>query len=428
MRKRAIPLLAVGVMVWAASAKVEARDSNGDHDGESNRVVVGSVENFATLPEIINSTTGLPEGHPEGLCADSAGNVYADSFEQPIGGPGGTYVQNYIYKFGPNGHLISATPTANGVVPLGCIVSGNKFYMNDVYNGDEYQYTLPLTASSTPTKVFHVCGGFTGMPGAPCGLNANAVGPDGRVYITDNGSGLFGIFVGNIYVLDPRTATGNATVFLSPSMSALYATALNIIQIPASQGGPSFVPNGSVLPYSANGITFSNDGSALYFANMSTNVIWKQPVTSCNSAGGCQPEGDIEQFSHDPLNFIQGPDNISFDNNGNLWVASGQQQHVVALDRHGDVVGVFGAFHGIDSNGAPIGLLQPSGVIFANGNIYIGNESNDGGNGGPSNALLPNTFYVDWTALKKFTISRVKADLLQTNRRRHSDEDADPGW
>jgi SMP-30/gluconolaconase/LRE-like protein len=415
MKKQFFMLLAAAISILAVSAKVEARDSDGERDTDPDRVVVGSVHPFATLPEIINSTTGLPEGHPEGLCADSAGNVYADSFEQPIGGPGGTYVQNYIYKFGPNGNLISATPTVNGVVPLGCIVSGNKFYMNDVYNGDEYQYTLPLTARSKPTKVFHVCGGFTGKPGAPCALNANAVGPDGRVYMTDNGSAFFDLFEGHIYVVDPRTETGNAAVFLSPSTSAIYATALNIIEIPASQGGPSFVPNGSFLPYSANGITFSHDGSALYFANMSTNLIWKQPVTSCNSAVGCQPEGDVAQFSHDPLNFIQGPDNIIFDNDGNLWVASGQQQHIVALDRHGDVAGVFGAFHGIGSNGAPIGLLQPSGVIFANGYIYIGNESNDGGNGGPGNALLPNTFYVDWTALKRFTISRVKADLLEAH-------------
>jgi hypothetical protein len=381
--------VSLGLAVWNMSA------AEGGTVGNFSRIVTGDAQPFATLPQIINSSTMLAEGHPEGLCADSAGNVYADSFEQPIGGPGGTYVQNFIYKFAPNGNLVSATPTKTGVVPLGCIVSGSKFYMNDVYNGDEYQYTLPLTASSVPTKVFHICGGFTGQPGPLCALNANYPGPDGNIYMSDNGAALFGDLIGRIWVLNPTT--GVASIFLDSSAGA---TAIAVADLPIAD----YVPTGATLPYGPNGVAFSRDGKGLYIANMSTNIIYKQAVKDCSGATGCQPDGAITQFSNDPLHFIHGPDNMDFDDHGNLWIASGQVQHVVVLGPLGKVIGLFGAFDGFTSQGAPIGLLQPSGIIFSNDKIYIGNESNQ--------SLLPTSYDVDWAALKQFTISSVDADIV----------------
>src|ERR1700740_2278688 len=143
-------LASSGMTLWVVSATgqtvAEGRGSpefRGGHSAQGS-LVVGNVQPLATLPEMIISSSNLALGHPEGLCADSSGNVFADTFEQPIGGPGGTYVQNFIYQFSSNGNFVRGTPVKNVVVPLGCIVSGNSFYMNDVYNGDEYQYTLPL--------------------------------------------------------------------------------------------------------------------------------------------------------------------------------------------------------------------------------------------------------------------------------------------
>jgi hypothetical protein len=278
---------------------------------------------------------------------------------------------------------------------LGCIVSGNSFYMNDVYNGDEYQYTLPLNANSQPTKVFHICGGFTGQPGPLCAINANYVGPDGRVYVSDNGAALFGDTIGRIWVVNPQT--GTSSIFLDSSTGA---TAIAVANLPTGD----YVPTGSTLPYSANGIAFSRDGLGLYIANMSTNTIYVQAVKNCFMSSGCQPDGDLVQFSNDPLHFISGPDNIDFDESGNLWIASGQQQHVVALNKQGVVVGIFGAYNGLSSAGAPVGLLQPSGIIYSQGKIYIGNESNQ--------SLLPASDDINWPGLKEFTISSVSTSLL----------------
>lgn len=363
-------------------------------------MTVGTVQLFATLPQITNSANGLAEGHPEGLCADSQGNIYANSFEQPVNN---TYVQNYIYTFSPSGTLLTSTPVSNspggtksGVVPLGCISTGNYLYVNDVYNGDEYQYTLPLTSTSVPTNMWHICGGFTSQAGPTCGLNANYIGPDGRVYISDNGAALYGDFEGRVWVLDP--STGTSSVFLDSTSPGL--SGLGVADVPTA----SYVTTGSILPYGPNGIAFSRDGAALYIANMSTNIIYKQPVSNCSSSSGCQAEGDLVQFSNDPLNFIAGPDNMDFDMNGNLWVASGQENHVVALNKEGNVIGVFGAYDGLSSAGAPQGLLQPSGVIFSQGNIYIGNESNQ--------SLVPASANIAWSDLKAFTIAVVSANTV----------------
>src|SRR5437867_2261394 len=61
------------------------------------------VKRFATLP------AGQP-GHPEGIAADAAGNIYAASFDSSG--------NNRVYVFGRNGQL-KDTIDLTGHVPLG---------------------------------------------------------------------------------------------------------------------------------------------------------------------------------------------------------------------------------------------------------------------------------------------------------------------
>jgi sugar lactone lactonase YvrE len=345
----------------------------------------GGVVRFATLPP------GAP-GHPEGLTADAAGNIYAASFELtevfgapapqgpfpkrrkgPQGDPLPPYQHNYIYTFAPNGRLVTSTPLPPFVVPLGMVTTGNLLYVNDVINGDVLKYALPLTPTSLPLHTYDVCGGFLvafGGPGEFCAFNANDIGPDGRVYISDNGDGDVGFTNGRIWVLDPNS--GLSEVWLDrPEMDVA--------------GFP---------PFGVNGVAFANNGSALYMANMSTDKIYKVTVSHC--AVACTP-GAFSLFAEGQG--IDGPDNIDFDAQGNLWVASGQNDSVVAIDPQGQVVKRVGSFDGFSNDGAPKGLLQPSGIVFANGKIYIGNEANQ--------TLRPATDPVDWSKLQAFTISRI---------------------
>jgi DNA-binding beta-propeller fold protein YncE len=345
----------------------------------------GGVVRFATLPP------GAP-GHPEGLAADAAGNIYAASFElAPVACPGGTdcprpfprgrkgpqadpaapFAVNYIYTFAPNGRLTTSTalPVLEplpGVflsrVPLGMVVAGNKLYVNDVLYGDLLEYTLPLTLSSVPV-VYDVCGGFIiafglGLPGEFCALNA---------------AGDVGIFNGRIMVVDPSTGT------VGEFYDGDAAGELDVAGFP---------------PFGVNGVAYSSDESVLYLANMSTDTIYKLAL-DC-SAGTCVP-GALTLFA-DATSGIDGPDNIDVDDNGNLWVASGQNDQVVGFNPDGDVIRRVGSFEGFSKDGAPKGLLQPSGIVFVNGKLYVGNESN---------ATLRQDS-ASWAGqLKLFTISRI---------------------
>lgn len=374
-----LPLVCLAAVALAATVATQTAAAQEGQRSWGN----GNVQRFATLPAR-TASSGAPLGHPEGLCADSWGDIFANTFELP--GSGG-YVQNYIYAFGPNGTLKTSTPVPTGVVPLGCIISGSQLFVNDVINGNELMYDLPLTNTSLPAMTFHICAGFVGNPGPFCALNANYPGPDGRIYMSDNGDAAYGDNIGRIWALDPKT--GNSSIFIDPPQLLVPTLPVN-----------KYVPSGQVLPFSANGIAFSRDGSALYIAQMSTNTIYKQAVQNCGDPlTGCQPLGSITQFSKDPNGQIQGPDNMDFDFDGNLWVASGQNHHLIQLNSKGNIIGVYGSFHGFDPQGAPIGLFQPSGVIFSQGKIYVGNESNQG--------LIPANVQIGWSYLKLFTISVI---------------------
>jgi sugar lactone lactonase YvrE len=260
---------------------------------------------------------------------------------------------------------------------------GQTLYVNDVLNGKVLRYSLPLTATSLPTQTYSICGGFVvafGAPGEFCALNANDVGPDERIYVTDNGAGANVAFPGSpafpngrIFVLDP--GTGTATVWLDPAQFDVSPT-----------GFP---------PFGANGIAFAKDGSAVFVANMSTHTIYRVGLTGCATA--CNP-GALTVFVG-PSSGIRGPDNMVFDDVGNLWVASGQTDQVVAVNPQGQIIKRLGSFDGLSNDGAPKGLLQPSGLAFANGKIYVGNEANQN--------LRPATDPIPWAQLKLFTISRV---------------------
>jgi DNA-binding beta-propeller fold protein YncE len=150
--------------------------------------------------------------------------------------------------------------------------------------------------------------------------------------------------------------------------------------------------------FGVNGVAFSNSGTELYMANMSTDVIYRMPVRNCESA--CEPTA-LWTFVRG--NGINGPDNIAFDENGVLWIASGQNDRVVAVNPRGQVIARIGRFEGFTRGGAPIGLLQPSGIVVVGDRVYVGNESSRGLR--PTPDLLPEE---EWDQLRLFTISEIR--------------------
>jgi sugar lactone lactonase YvrE len=367
------------------------------------------VERFAEIP------LGAP-GHPEGLAEDCAGNIYAASFELTAsaanqlgvtadnapkffprrvrsagGAPQPPFAQNYIYVFGSDGKLKTSVPLPEGFVPLGMVATCRELYVANVFGGDIAEFKTPLQTGSTPSRIFDLCGGFLaafGAPGVFCALNDLDIGRlDGFVYATDNGAGP-GAFPpgfphnpefnkGKIYRLNPLT--GKSEVFFADSRLNVGNNGLNF------------------PPFGVNGIAFAPNGSAMFLANMSTDTLYRLTVSNCSRTRGCVA-GTLSQFN---AGGTDGPDNMAFDANGILWVASGQKDQIVGFNQQGQVVKRVGSFAGFDDRGYPKGLLQPSGVIFnkETGKVCTGNEAN------ASLRQEPASF---WEPLKGFTISCFK--------------------
>ena len=266
---------------------------------------------FATLP-----LDG--PGHPEGIAADSKGNIYVATFEftEP----------NVIYIFRNNGHL-QDTISLPGAVPLGLAFDATgKLYVADFGNGQVLQFSPPFNPNSTPSKVISVCAGA----GAACGLNGLAFDAAGSLYVSDS-------FGGNIFkVLLPA---GTVSLFVNHDLLTA-----------GSHGFP---------PFGANGLAFSADGNSLFVANTADDRILIVDVST----------KAVSVFTES----VNGADGLVFDEKGRLWVAANQADEVVALDANGRVVERRGSFDGIGQDGAPKGLLFPASIVLSNGSIYVTN-------------------------------------------------------
>lgn len=293
--------LAVAVAVLAVALFAGSQEASGDR----------GVSRFATLP------AGQP-GHPEGIAADAAGNIYAASFD--FSGV------NNIYVFGRNGKL-TQTIGLTGHVPLGMQFGPDgKLYVADFGTGSVLQIARPGTAI---TRTYPVCAGA----GTTCGLNAIAFDSTGRLYVSDS-------FGGNIFTVD-RASGAVAT----------YVTDERLRPAPAPHGFPGF---------GANGLAFK--GSDLFVANTADDRILKIDAAK-----------NITPFTES----INGADGITFDSSGRLWVCANQENVLYVLNSQGRVLDIIGGFEGVGHDGAVQGLLFPASVIQSRGAMYVTNTALD---------------------------------------------------
>ncbi len=266
------------------------------------------VSRFATLP------AGQP-GHPEGIAADAAGNIYAASFD--FSG------NNNIYVFGSNGRL-KDTIALNGHVPLGMqFGSDGKLYVADFGNGAVLQLAPPGHAI---TRSYLVCTGA----GTTCGLNAITFDSAGLLYVSDS-------FGGNVYTVNTTTAA-----------VGLYVH--HELLTPGSHGFPGF---------GANGLAFK--GTDLYVANTADDRILKVSAAKA-----------VTTF----VESINGADGIAWDSAGRLWVCANQENVLYVVNGAGRVLDIIGGFEGV-RDGAPEGLLFPASVVQSRGRIYVTNTALD---------------------------------------------------
>ena len=304
MHKRPLIGILTGALLLLSTIPVIA--DRGDREDE------GGVVRFATLPP--------GPGHPEGLAADTAGNIYVATFDSTK--------PNVIHIFRPNGHLQTTIPLP-GSAPLGLAFDGaGNLYVADFGAGRVLKFSPPFSASSTPTATFPVCGGPSGSPS--CGLNAIAFDKSGDLYVSDS-------FGGRIF----KIHLGTVSTFVTDEL---------LKPAPPPHGFP---------PFGANGLAFSSDGTVLYVANTADDRILKVNVAT----------KAVTTFAES----INGADGIVFDPDGRLWVCANQADEVVALNAKGRVVDRRGSFQGIGPDGAPKGLLFPASVVVSRGSLFVTN-------------------------------------------------------
>lgn len=330
---RALVLLFAAALVLALAVPVRAGQ--------------GGVERFATIPP--------GPGHPEGLAADSHGNIYAATFEFPP-------APNKIHAFRPNGQHRFAIDVAFS--PLGMLITpepDGSLWVADFGNGRAVQFRPPFSAASTPFRTIAVCAGPASGTSTPCGLNAFALDASGDLYVSDS-------FGGRIFKID--LPSGTVSPFFSHDLLK-----------PGSHGFP---------PFGANGLAFSASYDALFIANTADDRILRLAI-----AGGAP--GALTTFAES----VNGADGIVFDAQGRLWVAANQADELVALNSKGRVVARRGSFRGFDKDGAPKGLLFPASPVISRGAIYVTNLAL---------ALTPAVGDEPEEDVKVFTVSRVPLD------------------
>jgi sugar lactone lactonase YvrE len=272
---------------------------------------------FATLPS--------GSANPEGIAADSHGNLYVADFAVS-GTPGGV---GQVIVFNRSGRLARVLNLAgSSTLLLGLAfnpVTGDLLVLD--FGAQQVLKVNPVSGAA---------GVFATIPGGvAAGPNALTFDDAGNVYVSDS-------FQGVIWKIPP--GGGGATTWAS---DPLLTTA-------------------GVPPFGANGIAFNHDRSAMFVANTGNDTIVRIPV-----AGGSA--GTPEVF----VNSINGADGLIIDDDDNLWVAANQADEIVVVDPGGRVIAKLGDFDGIDRHGAPRGLLFPASLVRSGPFIYVTNLSLD---------------------------------------------------
>jgi sugar lactone lactonase YvrE len=293
------------------------------------------AERFATLPADVR--------FPEGIAADPAtGSIFVGTFDTS----GAT--TNKLVRLDRSGH-VSAVRDFGGTALLGLDFAGGKVYILnfgaskvqridagfDAGTPIEDVATIPSIGSpgsrSEPNpdgSSDQIAFGSSGFP-AP---NAMVFDAAGNLYISDSFQGAIFEVADALHCATPCAAT---TVSHDP----LLATA----------GTP---------PFGANGLAFSADEKTMYVANTGDHRVLAMDMAT----------KALSVFSIS----LHGADGLLFDN-GLLWVATNQADHVVALNSDGRLVIKAGEFLGLDKDGVPRGLLFPASMVIVNGWMYVTN-------------------------------------------------------
>jgi DNA-binding beta-propeller fold protein YncE len=324
-------LLAFGVWSGAALA---------DNGLEVDR---NAAQRFATLPDGVR--------FPEGITADPRnGDVFVGTFDAPPNNR-----PNKLLRFDRNGRLeasrdFGATPLlglefdrANRKVYISAVgdFSGTGSRIQRIaanFNGTtaiEEVAMIPAIGAPAPRTVQNPDGSVDTITFGDNARVPNALAFDGQgnLYISDS-------FQGAIFRVDNANACAPGCAVTLVVHDPLLATT----------GFP---------PFGANGLAFSEDGSALFIANTGDDRVLRLDLAT----------NVVTVFAES----INGADGIAFDRRGRLWVAANQADEVLALDAAGKVVAKLGDFQGVRNDGTARGLLFPASLVIVGDSLFVTN-------------------------------------------------------
>lgn len=304
-------------------------------------VVYSQVAPFADLPEGVRN--------PEGLAVNPVnGEVYVGTFDARAPA---TLRNNQLLRYSAAGKLLAQR--SFGQTPL----TGVEFKDGQIYilnfGGSKLQRIAADFTAATPVEDLLTFVALT--PPAPpprhvenpdgsedvitfgskgmAGPNGMVFDRQGNLYISDS-------FQGAIYRVDKATSCAPCTL-QTIARDPLFATT-------------------AALPFGANGLAFNAAETLLYINNAGDGRVLRMPM----------PSGPVSILAES----VFGADGLLF-HDGFLWVASNQSDAMVALDEQGRVRARVGQFLGIGANGAPKGLLFPSGGAVQGKRMIVANLS-----------------------------------------------------
>ncbi len=283
----------------------------------------GDVDLLTVLPD---GTGGQPTS-VEGLTVGPDGNIYVSSFG--FNAKGATTGNATLFVIRPDGKLVREVAIA-GSSPhtLGLRFNPvNGFLLVLDFGAGQVLHVDPVSGASsvfaTPTL-----GGT--------GLNALTFDKLGNAYISDSFNGI---------VWKAGLGGGPMSVWSNDPLL-----------------GPG---TGLTPPFGANGIEFTNDGTAVLVANTAFHQIIQIPVNHDGSAG------TASVF----ITGINAPDGIAIDKHDNIWVCANQEDDVIVLDKTGKVIAKLGDFDGFDENGVARSFAFPASLAFSldGKTLYVSN-------------------------------------------------------
>jgi hypothetical protein len=284
------------------------------------------VEHFIQLPGDVR--------HPESITSDNESReFFVGTFDARM--PESSR-NNQLLRFSESGKLLARR--SFGSTPL----TGIQFKAGFVYvlNFSESKLQRIAARFDASARIEDVAI-FRALP-TPSPTARQIKNPDGSMdEIRFGAAGLPGI---NGMVFDKHDNLYVSDSFQGAIYRISNATACTPCAVETISRDPLLATAGA-LPFGANGLALSADESILYINNAGDGRVLRMSL----------PNGPTTVLAES----VHGADGLMMDR-GLLWVAANQADVVVALDEHGRERFRAGSFLGVDSNGAPRGLLFPS--------------------------------------------------------------------